>query len=126
VDYFWLGTVDSIAAEADYQAWTVSLNNAQAQGLPAMLTQARSLGRYLFYSSEYLSLNRTNEEFVADLYHAYLQRDPDTGGYNFWLSVLQNDNAQGLNGKEHLIQAFELSSEFSDLVSSLEAPEEGP
>jgi len=128
VDFFWLGTMDSIAPDADYQAWTISLNNAQAQGAPALLAQARSLGRYLFYSSEYVSLNRTNEEFVADLYYAYLQREPDTGGYNFWLSVLQNDIAQGQNGKEHLILAFEGCPEFSDLVNSLEAiaPEEEP
>jgi hypothetical protein len=128
VDYFWLGTLNSLAPDADYQAWTNALNNAQAQGQAQMFTQARALGRYLFQSASYLNLNRTDEEFITDLYFGYLQRGPDPGGFAFWLNILHSDNAQGLNGRENLLQAFELSQEFIDEVNSLQAmpPEEDP
>lgn len=74
----------------------------------------------MFQSTEYINLNRSDEDFVADLYYAYLQRAPDSDGYNFWLGVLRSDNAQGLNGREHLIQGFEWSGDFMNLVYSLE------
>jgi hypothetical protein len=35
--------------------------------------------------------------------------------------VLRNDNAQGINGREHLLQGFEYSTEFMNLVYALEA-----
>jgi len=108
-----------IADDASYQSWTNILNAALAQGPSNLLAQARALGRSLFQSAEYASFNRSDEEFVIDLYAAYLQRDPDPGGYEFWLSVLRSDNAQGLNGREHLLQGFEYSTEFMNLVNSL-------
>ena len=117
VDYFWVGSLQVIADDASYQSWTNILNAAYAQGSNNVLVQARALGRSLFQSAEYASLNRTDEEFVTDLYAAYLQRDPDASGYANWLSTLQYDNAHGLNGREHLLQGFEYSIEFMNLVS---------
>jgi len=54
------------------------------------------------------------------LYNGYLGRAPDQSGWSFWVSVYRNDPAQGVNGHEHLLQAFEQSTEFIDLVYSLE------
>jgi Domain of unknown function (DUF4214) len=119
VDYFWVGSLQVIADDASYQYWTNALNAAQVQGSSNLLAQARALGRSLFQSAEYASLNRTDEEFVTDLYAAYLQRDPDANGYANWLATLRSDNAQGLNGREHLFQGFEYSIEFMNLVNSL-------
>jgi hypothetical protein len=50
-----------------------------------------------------------------------LGRSPDQGAFDFWLSVYRNDNAQGLNGFEHMLQAFEGSQEFANLVYALDA-----
>jgi hypothetical protein len=127
VDNFYVSTLQVFPDDATYQSWTNTLNTALAQGPSALLVQARALGRSLFQSAAYVSRNRTNEEYVTDLYNAYLGRVPDPDGYAFWLSVLQSDNAQGLNGREHLILGFELSPEFINLVGSLaaQAPVEG-
>lgn len=119
VDFMWVGSLQTIADDVSYQNWTNILNNAHAQGYSALLTQARTLARSLFQSTAYANLNRSDEQFVRDLYYAYLQRDPDQDGYNFWLATLRADNAQGLNGREHLFQGFELSTEFMQLVSEL-------
>jgi hypothetical protein len=88
-------------------------------GKDQKLAQARALARALFQSGEYLSLNRSDEDFVTDLYAAYLEREPDEGGYNFWLSILRDDNANGRDGREHLLQGFEYSTEFANVVDSI-------
>jgi Domain of unknown function (DUF4214) len=49
--------------------------------------------------------------FLTDLYQAFLQREPDISGFNFWM----NNN----NGRKHLILAFEDSGDFTTLVSNL-------
>ena len=53
------------------------------------------------------------ESFIADLYRAFLQREPDAGGLCFWA----NDACSV--GRKHPIKAFEESIEFTDLVSWL-------
>jgi hypothetical protein len=53
------------------------------------------------------------QSFVTDLYHAFLQREPDTDGLNFWVANAQNE------GRKKVIRAFEVSIEFGDLVNQL-------
>lgn len=53
------------------------------------------------------------ESFVADLYRAFLQREPDAGGQCFW----SNDVCSA--GRKHGIRAFEESIEFGNLVNGL-------
>lgn len=53
------------------------------------------------------------EAFVTDLYHAFLQREPDAGGHCFW-----SNDACNL-GRKHTIRAFEASIEFERLVEGL-------
>ena len=56
-----------------------------------------------------------NAEFVHRCYEVYLRRSvPDSdGGFQFWLSVLNNDgNPANQNGINHLIDAFTSSLEY--------------
>jgi hypothetical protein len=53
------------------------------------------------------------ESFIADLYRAFLQREPDAGGLCFWA------NDACAVGRKHPIRAFEESIEFGDLVNGL-------
>ena len=53
------------------------------------------------------------ESFIADLYHAFLQRDPDAGGQCFWT------NDACAVGRKHPIRAFEESIELGNLVAGL-------
>jgi hypothetical protein len=52
-------------------------------------------------------------DFLTDLYQAFLLREPDSDGFNFWLS--------NNNGRKHLIDAFQSSIEFDILVDNLYA-----
>jgi hypothetical protein len=59
------------------------------------------------------NIDRTSlQSFVTDLYHAFLQRDPDDGGLCFWT----ND---ACGGRKHVILAFIASIEFGRLVGGL-------
>jgi Domain of unknown function (DUF4214) len=119
---FWLGALGVDSTDSDRQYWTDTLTSAQYQGTDALLSQARIFARSLFQSADYINRNESDENYVDDLYWAYLRRAPEESGYNFWLSVLKNDEAQGLDGREHLLQAFEGSQEFMNIISSLDAP----
>jgi hypothetical protein len=52
-----------------------------------------------------------NPSFVLMQYFGYLRRDPDQGGYDFWLNVL-NDRAPGSYGG--MVCAFVTSSEYQE------------
>jgi hypothetical protein len=56
-----------------------------------------------------------NRTFVLMQYFGYLQRDPDQGGFNFWLNVLntQPQNARGM------VCAFVTSAEYQRRFSPI-------
>jgi RHS repeat-associated protein len=91
---------------SELQQGVSSLQAAYAQGQSQMLTQARAVGDTVFNSSEYAARNRTNQEFVYDLYKTYLNREPDQGGWNFWTGQV------AANGRAAVRNAFATCSEF--------------
>jgi glucose/arabinose dehydrogenase len=56
-----------------------------------------------------------NRAFVLMQYFGYLRRDPDQGGYEFWLSIL-NASAQNFDG---MVCAFITSPEYQKRFSSV-------
>ena len=114
VEDFYLG-LNLTPTENELNDWSAVLGQAQAQGASQLLAAAQSLGSTLFNSAAYTNQNRTNEQFVADLYKGYLQRTHDLGGYNFWLNELNNNG----DTRAHQIQAFAASSEFGGNVTAL-------
>lgn len=68
-------------------------------------------------STAYSAINPADSgrqrEFVTDLYQAFLQREPDTPGLDFWTNEVY------LHGRKQVIRAFELSIEFESIVNQL-------
>lgn len=59
-----------------------------------------------------------NSSFVAMQYFGYLHRDPDTGGYQFWLNVLNNKQPNNYLGMVcAFITAAEYQLRFASVVS---------
>lgn len=58
-------------------------------------------------------INTQSEQFLTAQYRAFLLREPDQDGFNFWLSTVPTD------GRKHLIIAFAGSTEFGILVDAL-------
>lgn len=90
---------------------------------------AQDLTTYL-QTSEYQQRNPQDNNdgaglssFIADLYWAFLQREPDAGGQCFWVNNACSE------GRKKAIRAFEVSIEFGELVDHLYnsgAPSCGP
>jgi hypothetical protein len=57
-----------------------------------------------------------NRAFVLMQYFGYLHRDPDQGGYDFWLGIVNN---QALNNYRAMVCAFITSTEYQELFSQL-------
>jgi hypothetical protein len=88
---------------------------ARVQALGADLNEvwyAMAMG--FFTSTEYAGFGRSDSQFVDDLYRTFLNREPDAGGRNFWLSQF---NA-GLT-REVVLVAFMFSQEFRNFTASI-------
>ena len=57
-----------------------------------------------------------NRAFVLMQYFGYLRRDPDIGGYQFWLGVI---NGQGTSGARFMVCNFITSQEYQERFSSV-------
>ena len=83
----------ALQREADADEWQERMDTfdaAHLQGQVQTIDAAKAMTSALFQSVEYLNRNRSNEEYVKDLYSTFLLRDPDAGGYLNWITTLQN------------------------------------
>lgn len=58
-----------------------------------------------------------NQAFVLMQYYGYLRRDPDPGGYQFWLNILNNALPNDASGHRAMVCAFITSDEYQDRFS---------
>jgi len=65
------------------------------------------------FSQEFIDRNTSNEEFVTILYRAFFGREPDSVGYNGWLSAVNI----GLS-REDALNGFIYSREFENLCAN--------
>jgi hypothetical protein len=86
---------------------------AWAQGQGTLISTARDLGSAIFLSQDYANRGRSNYEFVYDAYRAYLFRDPEQAGWDFWTG--QAD----AHGQAAVVPGFGYSIEFHDRVSEV-------
>jgi len=91
---------------SELQAWLSNLQTAYSQGLSQYRATMQSLGETLFSSQEYANRNRSDHDYVYDLYHAYLLRDPDPSGWAFWESQVP------INGRAAVRNGFNWCEEF--------------
>ena len=91
-------------------------NERQAQ-INAMNTQGRTRAQVLLnlINLQFFRDREFNPSFVLMQYFGYLRRNPDQGGYDFWLGILnqQPANARGM------VCAFITSDEYQQRFSSV-------
>lgn len=71
---------------------------------------ANTLAEGFIFSQEFINSNQSNEEFLTIMYQAFFNRQPDQGGYNYWLSALYS----GMSRADILV-GFVNSVEFDNL-----------
>ena len=84
--------------------WTNSLMSGSQTGI--------ATAQGFFYSSEYTSRNRTDNEYIEDLYQAFMGREPDEAGRAAWASDLA-----GGDFRANVFRGFALSTEFSKICN---------
>ena len=135
IDLTYYGAYGRSATCFELRIEYIRLKNAAAGGTATLTAEARRFvaTRFMTQTSyddpdladyvqtaEYDAINpSTNGDrtsltsFIGDLYHAFLQREPDAGGQCFWT------NDACAVGRKHPIRAFEVSIEFGNLVNGL-------
>jgi len=93
--------------------WTDILRAAYPQGFNAMKYSGRELGMTLFESSSYAARNRSDHDYVYDLYWSYLRRQPDQGGWDYWTGLVPSV------GRENVRHAFDECGEWYDVIGSV-------
>src|SRR5882762_317537 len=97
--------------------WTDIMRAAYLQGQPSMLMAMTEFGMTVFDSAEYVGRNRSDHDYVYDLYQTYLMRYPDQDGWDSWTY-----QASPLHmGRIQVRNAFEASGEFHNIVATLQA-----
>ena len=92
---------------------------ARQTEITAMQTQGRSRAQVLLNvaNNSVLQQREYNPSFVLMQYFGYLRRDPDQGGYDFWLGIL-NQQPANLRGMVcAFITAEEYQTRFSPVVT---------
>lgn len=87
---------------AQYNAGS-DMNDSRARAVRVAIDEAA------FQTAEY------NQAFVLMQYFGYLRRDPDQGGYDFWLDVLNNRVPGNYRG---MVCAFVTSAEYQQRFGS--------
>ena len=85
--------------------WTRPLMDGTASGA--------SVAAGFFFSPEYLAADRSEKEFIADLYRAMFGRQGDADGTAYWLKLLED----GVS-RDYVFRGFVEGTEFSALCAS--------
>ena len=112
---FYRGFLNRLPDTNGFGYWINRFRVAQCQGAAAINAEVNSISTQFLGSGEYTGRNRTNRDYVADLYYAFLRRGGELTGFDFWVSQLDN----GLKTREQLRQEFLNSPEFQARVSQI-------
>ncbi len=112
---FYRGILSRLPDESGFQYWLGQFRTSQCMGAHAVTMTTNTISHNFLNSSEYLGRNRTNDQYVADLYYAFLRRAGDLGGYNSWLNQLYG----GFMTREQVRVEFVNSQEFQGRVNQL-------
>ncbi len=93
------------ADQAGKNYWTDNLIAGYSTGI--------DLTYSFFFSDEYKDKNRSDAEYVSDLYWTFMGREPDQSGTNYWLTCMSN---RGFSDKE-VFNGFAGSAEFHGICA---------
>lgn len=110
------GALGRAPTASESASWDAALQTGLDTSQPALYTAAKGLIDALFASAEYTARMRSDDQFVVDIYLAYLGRTGDPVGLAFWIG-------QVIATSRATVQSdFNTSDEFRDRVASLNQP----
>lgn len=114
---FYRGLLARLPESTGLDAFVANFRAAQCNANPgtAVYSEVDGISKFFLSTSEYLNKNRTNGQYVGDLYNAFLRRGGDLGGVLYWIDQL----ATSQRTREKVREAFFTSSEFASRVQSV-------
>ncbi|MBK8321719.1 MAG: DUF4214 domain-containing protein [Betaproteobacteria bacterium] len=111
---FYRGLLSRLPDDGGFASWVGQFRTAQCQGAGSVYTTVEAISSSFANGGEYASRNRTNAQYVGDLYNAFLRRGGDLGGVQFWISQLT-----GGATRSAIRQQFIASPEFTNRVNAI-------
>ena len=112
---FYRGFLNRLPDSSGFQYWLGRFRGAQCSGAAAVNAEVDTISRQFLASAEYTSRNRSNSDYVADLYYAFLRRGGDLSGFNHWVNQLNT----GSQTREQVRMDFLRSPEFQSRVTQI-------
>lgn len=112
---FYRGLLGRVADDGGFAFWLAKFRTAQCSGAAAVTVQVESISSQFATGGEYAGRNRTNAQYVGDLYNAFLRRGGDLAGVQFWIAEI----ASGRRTREKVRQDFVATPEFSARVATV-------
>ena len=113
----YLGVLDRLPLPEETDDWLETLEALSQGDFAPYLQEVKDRLEALFAGAAYAARGRTNPEYVRDLYAAYMGRDPDVGGYDFWVGQLSLGTT-----REAVRAEFAGTEEFSARVAGVAQP----
>jgi hypothetical protein len=113
---FYRGLLSRLPDDVGFRFWLAQFENARCSRDATAINNAVEFISSTFANSpEYLNRNRTNSEYVGDLYNAFMRRGGDLAGVQFWISQLDT----GAMTRDEMRRRFAASPEFATRVSAM-------
>ena len=89
------------------------INGHDEGGKPYDAATAARIG--FIESNEYKGKNKSTEEFITDLYHTFLNREPEPDGLTYWVDKIEKE---GYTKQQVIDIGFGCSEEFKGILKS--------
>ena len=112
---FYRGLLSRLPDSGGYDFYVGQFRGAQCSGTAAVNTQVDNISSGYLNSPEYSNRGRSNAQFMADMYNAFMRRGPDLAGMQFYVNQL----ATGGKSREQIRVEFMASPEFGNRVNAI-------
>ena len=85
--------------------WSLSIANG--------VCTPKDAAKNFFLSPEYVNKNTSDAQYITTLYKAFMDREPEAGGVEYWQNVLKNGAT-----REQILEGFADSAEFKGIMAS--------
>jgi uncharacterized protein DUF4214/BNR repeat protein/HYDIN/CFA65/VesB family protein len=112
---FYRGILNRLPDTGGINSWLAQFRSAQCAGAGQVYAAVDQISSSFIYGGEYVGRNRSNAEYVGDLYYAFLRRGGDLAGVNYWINQLNS----GAETREQLRRDFINTPEFNGRVNAI-------
>lgn len=112
---FYRGLLGRLPDSSGFCYWISQFRIAQCQGAEAVRRAADAISKLFLGSAEYSDRNRNNEQYILDLYCAFLRRGADLPGLRYWVDQLE----RGALTREQVRRSFVAAPEFQGRIDEV-------